>query len=771
MHLCSVKRFILFFASLLAALPHGVAQGIPVGTWRAHFPLRATHSVALLAEEVLVASPYGLLLYDPVDKVTTAATVVEGLSDVDLTCAEASPLGKKALLGYSDGGMDIWSHQDVRRIGDIPQSGAYPGQSDIRAVVFADEQRAFAATGFGIVELNLTYGVVQGTYLLRADGGTTPAYDLSIEGDSLFAATASGLWAVSLNDPLYLPTSWVPHSRWKDQSIARLAVQQGRFLVQPEGSLDVWYGYSGNWIPLPLDTTDQPAVRRLRRSLNGFLVVRSFGVTEVALDASLGATVSSGFGNNTAFHPYDAAVDAKGTLYVANRGRGLTFVDNPDYAQHRAVQDPQSAQAYALEGGPEGVHVLTGAVDATWTATYTNEGILHFDDLRWTALQESALGGAKDILDIQYDPSDPTHWFAASWGKGVLEFSGDQLVQMWNHTNSSLQTAAGSGPSDVRTGGLCWGQDGALWVSNALSAQPLHRYDPTTQQWQGYSAGSFNGESVKTLLQDEDGVFWLQSRTEGWMAIEVSGLTTATRRLTRGPGSGNLPSASVPAALFDHDGELWLGTSDGLMVCFSPYNAFNGKSIDAQYLLVAENGINQRVLNGQNILSMALDGANRKWIGTADAGVFLLSADGLETIHHFTAENSPLLSNRVQSIYVDPASGEVYFGTNRGLLSYRATATQTASSYSGIEVFPNPLKPEEYGPMSVRGLVPESYVKVTNTNGRLLYEGYATGGQFTWDTYSLSGERAPSGIYLFWITDPLGTQTTVVQGVIVRGNP
>ena len=164
-------------------------------------------------------------------------------------------------------------------------------------------------------------------------------------------------------------------------------------------------------------------------------------------------------------------------------------------------------------------------------------------------------------------------------------------------------------------------------------------------------------------------------------------------------------------------------------------------------------------------------GANRKWIGTADAGVFLLSADGLETIHHFTAENSPLLSNRVQSIYVDPETGEVYFGTNRGLLSYRATATQSAASYAGIEVFPNPLKPEDFGPMSVRGLVPESYVKVTNTNGRLLYEGYATGGQFTWDTYSLSGERAPSGIYLFWITDPLGTQTAVVQGVIVRGNP
>jgi len=415
------------------------------------------------------------------------------------------------------------------------------------------------------------------------------------------------------------------------------------------------------------------------------------------------------------------------------------------------------------------LHVLSGAVDATWTATYTNEGIMHFNGSQWSALQEAALGGAKDILDVCYDPADPEHWFAASWGRGILEFQNGALVQTWNHTNSTLQTAAGSGPNDVRTGGLCWGQDGALWVSNALSGLPLHRYDPATGQWQGYPAGSFNGETVKTLLQDEEGVFWLQSRTEGWMAIQVTGTSTSTRRLTKGVGSGNLPSSTSAAALFDADGELWLGTSDGLVVCFSPYNAFNGKSIDAQALLVAENGINQKVLAGQNILSMAVDGANRKWIGTSDAGVFLLSPDGLETIHHFTKENSPLLSNRVQALYVDPLSGEVFMGTNRGLLSYRGTATQTADRFSAVEVFPNPLKPQDYGPISVRGLVPDSYVKVTNTNGRLLYEGYATGGQFTWDTFSLDGSRAPSGIYLFWITDPLGTQTTVVQGVIVRG--
>ena len=764
-----MKRFVgLLLFGLFAPLNAG-AQGIPVGTWRAHFPLRATHSIAALESEILVASEYGLLRYDPVEKVMMAATAVDGISDVGLTSLAASPDGKTALIGYEDGGLDLWTENDTRRISDIPASGAYPGKSSISAVVFATEHRAFAATGFGVVEINLAFGVIQGTYLLRSDGGTTPCYDLSVQGDSLFVASESGLWSVHLQDPLYLPASWQKNAFWADVPMAHLAVLPNAKMAHPMGDESVWLEAAGAWTQVALDTTDAPVLRRLRASAGHFLVVRSYGVTTVAASGALGATISSGYGNNEGFSPYDAFEDAAGTLWTANKGRGLTFFDNPSYAQHRAVQDPISSQSYALKASPEGLHVLTGAVDPTWTATYTNEGIMHFDGSRWTALQEAALGGAKDILDVCYDPADPEHWFAACWGKGILEFQGGMLVQTWNHTNSTLQTAAGSGPNDVRTGGLCWGEDGALWVSNALSGLPLHRYDPATGQWQGYPAGSFNGETVKTLLQDEDGVFWLQSRTEGWMAIQVTGTSTSTRRLTKGVGSGNLPSSTVAAALFDADGELWLGTSDGLVVCFSPYNAFNGKSIDAQALLVAENGINQKVLAGQNILSMVVDGANRKWIGTSDAGVFLLSPDGLETIHHFTKENSPLLSNRVQALYVDPASGEVFMGTNRGLLSYRGTATQTADRFSAVEVFPNPLQPQDYGPISVRGLVPNSYVKVTNTNGRLLYEGYATGGQFTWDTYSLDGSRAPSGIYLFWITDPLGTQTTVVQGVIVRG--
>ncbi len=221
--------------------------------------------------------------------------------------------------------------------------------------------------------------------------------------------------------------------------------------------------------------------------------------------------------------------------------------------------------------------------------------------------------------------------------------------------------------------------------------------------------------------------------------------------------------------MFERDNELWIGTIDGLVVCFNPYDAISGVNIDAQALLVEENGIVQKVLSGENILSMAVDGANRKWIGTADGGLFLLSPDGLKTIAHFTKSNSPIFSNRVNSLAIDDKSGEVFIGTSRGLVSYRSNAIEPFLNLNNIHVFPNPYEPKHFGPISLKGLTEDSYVKVTNSSGRLVFEGQATGGQFSWTTNGLNDTPVPSGIYLFWITNPLGTETKVVQGVIIRG--
>jgi hypothetical protein len=205
-----------------------------------------------------------------------------------------------------------------------------------------------------------------------------------------------------------------------------------------------------------------------------------------------------------------------------------------------------------------------------------------------------------------------------------------------------------------------------------------------------------------------------------------------------------------------------------LVVCYTPYSAFTGGNIDAQHILVDDNGIVRKVLGNQAVTAIAVDGANRKWVGTADAGVFLLSPDGLETVAHYTKDNAPLPDNRIQSMAIDPITGEVFIATSRGLVSYRGTATAPSLDASNVQIFPNPIRPGYLGPMTIKGLTADSDIVVTNVAGQLISRGRATGGQFSWNGRSLDGGLAPSGIYLFWVSGPNGSKVTVAQGVIIR---
>jgi len=752
-----------FFAQALCA------QGVPVGQWRSHLPFNETHSIAILNDEIMAASNYGLLRFNSSENIISDFTKVDGLNGVELTEIESSPNGIDVLLGYEDGLMELWNSDIIREIPDIPQSGKYPGKSSINAFVFDGEDRAFAATGFGVVELDLLYGVVKGTYLLKDDGNTTETYNVDIDNDSLYVAAETGLWSASLGDPLYLFSSWNQCQRWADTAVNDISISGADYLVSKNESGAIWLKKDGIWLEMYLNNSDKFEVRRISKTDNGYLVIRDFDIIYIDTLGIQRQVYSSGLSNNDNFSPRDAKISSNGVLWIANAGKGISFIDNPDYVQHRKISGPPSSSVFEVSSSLHGIEVFSGAIDPTWTATYCNEGVFLFNQENWSVLSSEKLNDAKDILAKVVDPSDTSHWFVSSWGKGVLEFKDGELETVWDNTNSSLMSASGSTTNDVRTGGLCWGEDGALWVTNALSNSPLHRFNPTTGQWKAFGLGAFNGLSIKNIIQGSDGVFWIQSRTNGLMAVKIQESTVNLRRLTTGVDNGNLPSSSVNSYVFDKDDELWIGTSDGLVVSFTPGNAMNGNSIDAQALLVEENGIVQKVLSGENVLAIAVDGANRKWIGTSDGGLFLLSYDGLETLAHFTQSNSPLLSNRINSLAIDPLTGELFIGTSQGLISYRSDAVDPFDDFSNIQVFPNPYEPKDFGAMSIKGLIDGSYVKVTNTSGRLIFEGPATGGQFSWTTNGLDGSPAPSGIYLFWVTNPLGTLNTVVQGVIVRG--
>ena len=229
------------------------------------------------------------------------------------------------------------------------------------------------------------------------------------------------------------------------------------------------------------------------------------------------------------------------------------------------------------------------------------------------------------------------------------------------------------------------------------------------------------------------------------------------KKLSNTIGNGNLPNINVHSIAVDKDNEIWIGTDEGIGVIYNPSNIFNGGNYDAQQILVEVNGFIKPLMSSEKVTAIAVDGANRKWIGTEKAGVFLISEDGTKEIYHFTTENSPLLSDKINGIVIQPENGEVFFATDNGIISYRGTATEAREKLDSVLVFPNPVQSGYNGPISISGLVENASVTITDTYGTLIYKTKAFGGQAIWNGLDMSGDRPASGVYLVFITNDDGS--------------
>jgi len=219
-----------------------------------------------------------------------------------------------------------------------------------------------------------------------------------------------------------------------------------------------------------------------------------------------------------------------------------------------------------------------------------------------------------------------------------------------------------------------------------------------------------------------------------------------------GSGSGGLPGNDVLCIAKDKSGFIWVGTNDGIGVIQCTQDVFTGSGCDAILPLVQQGNFAGYLFKGEEVRSIAVDGADRKWVATKN-GAWLISADGEKLISQFNETNSPLLSNDVNRIAIDGYTGEIYFSTAKGICSFRGEATEAGEKNNDLLIFPNPVPPGYTGTIGIRGLVNNAIVKITELNGRLIYQSRALGGQVVWDGRDYRGQRISSGVYLVLITD------------------
>jgi hypothetical protein len=262
------------------------------------------------------------------------------------------------------------------------------------------------------------------------------------------------------------------------------------------------------------------------------------------------------------------------------------------------------------------------------------------------------------------------------------------------------------------------------------------------------------------------------SNGAGLYVMKEASLTSSAgvklKNYTNVKGHGNLPDLFVKSLAKDKDGAMWIGTNQGVAVVYNPGSVFEGGDYDAQKVIIEQDGYAQYLLETENVNAIAIDAANRKWFGTANGGVFLMSADGTKQLLNFNMENSPMPSNNVNDIAINDESGEVFIGTDKGLISYQGDATTGGDYCSGYVVFPNPIRHDYNGPIAIRGLVNNADVKIADVAGNVVYHTKANGGLATWNGRTYKGERAQTGVYIVYVSNEDGSQTCTTKMLFSR---
>jgi hypothetical protein len=273
------------------------------------------------------------------------------------------------------------------------------------------------------------------------------------------------------------------------------------------------------------------------------------------------------------------------------------------------------------------------------------------------------------------------------------------------------------------------------------------------------------------MIIDSYGQKWILWREHSIVVFNDNGTPKdpsddQVKHLSSAQGNGNLPGSKIFSIAEDLDGEIWIGSDEGVAVIYAPENVFTQFNFDAQRILIPRNdgtGLADILLEFETITDIQIDGNNDKWIGTDRSGVYQISEDGLVEKNHFTTDNSPLYSNNITSLAINGETGEVFMGTASGIISYKGTAVDGGTTNNEVYAYPNPVRPDYTGPVAIKGLVSNADFKITDVSGNLIYNGRAEGGQAIWNGTNFSGQRAQSGVYLVFVTDDTGDETLVTK--------
>jgi hypothetical protein len=782
-----MKPFFVFLSMLSPAILF--AQGA-VGTWRDHFQYNRFIDVSEAGDIIYGATINSICSYNKTSGEVSRYNKTNKLSDVGISAINYDPSSGFMIVGYRNGNIDFFNDKETINLPYIKFSSLV-GDKTIYDI-YPYDNRVYLSTGFGIVVLDMSRLEIKETYFLGITGETVITRDLCIVNETIYATTNQGVRFADVNNAFL--SNFENWATLSGLPINAAPTQIEFFnnelvLVIPESTRDaVWSkpldGVSWS-IQQPLDWF---RISKIWSNGEWFYCSGNFAYWYCQNNFSWSTYINNYRGAR--IEVSDAIRGSNGESWVADMRSGLIqSKDNTGTQDFRvSPSGPKSDNCRRITTYNDNIWIAHGGVRADWGSNYNIDGISALIDENWIHLISDTTNSAgqhfnssnqyvMDMMDFAIDPNDNTNVYGGSWEEGLLKINASSLSM--TPTNGSASGGANSdgitqGFSRIAVGGVTFDENGTLWFTNSYTNEAIHARDRNGVFYDyDFDDVLEEDEVVADIITSKDGYVWANVITKGLLVFNGNN-TLGTysddnyKFLTDEEGNGKLPSRDVLCMEEDLDGEVWVGTASGLAIFYSPAAIFEQSNINAEQILIQQDGNTQILLETEAINCIEIDGSNRKWIGTKNSGVYLFSDDGLGEVYHFTETNSPLPANNVYDIAINHSNGEVLFATENGIIGFFSTATNFDNEMSNVRVYPNPVRPDFEGNITIDGLAYDSNVKVTDVQGNVLHETTSEGGRAIWNGRLNDGTRPATGVYLIYAGSPDGAAAEVRKVTFIR---
>ena len=754
--------------SILLLTTFALPGQTPVGSWSDHLVYNTAQCVAVGTDEVFASTGSSLIIYNKSFAELRKMSRINGLTETGISTIGWSEENKTLIIVYTSTNVDLLKNNIIYNIPDIARK-YIPGNKVINRVR-TNGKYAYLAGSFGIIVIDLTKKQIYDTWKPGTGSETNEVWDIAFGGGKIYAATNRGIYS---GDPSTSGLSYF--GNWELLNILPSPTAIYTALV-----------FSGNKLYANLSNLvlggDQIYAVEASASLFSFLpgvFYRSFDISDTGFTISSGGSVryynSTGDLTKTissygwAKPDIAQAVVDKGTIWIADITSGLVSGENLAEFKALTIPGPYSNDAFYITSVNGKTAICGGGTNVSWNNLSKPFQVSVYENNSWTPFLSASI---VDPVRALIDPDNSSHMFVTTWGGGLLEYDNNTLVKQYTDLNSPLQNIIPGRPY-VRIFGLAMDKSKNLWMTQTevsgsikvLKSDGTWIVNPITIQAPTIGDIIITGTGQKWIILPRGyGLFILDdNKTPDVFSDDKSKIMLLQ-------DTENQPISFVYSIAEDLDGNIWVGTDQGPVIYYNAETVFD-RDLKANRIKIPRNdGTNTAdyMLKTETITCIAVDGANRKWIGTASSGVYLLSADGTTQIKSFNEQNSPVFSNSIVSLAIDNKTGDIWIGTTKGIQSFRSDATSGVEKFKKVYAFPNPVREDYFGNVTITGLLRDSQIRITDISGNLVNEMVSNGGEATWDLKTYNGKRVATGVYLIFCASKDGSQTYVTKILVIK---